>query len=237
MLTSCWVFAVMNDAKQESLFQPLLPSQKVPAIRSPALWNLSIQSCWWFWAVVCLTLWVLFCKPTWQTTKMNFSFPGKRPGCALQALDTRRKKTHLVISPTCQAKPPPNCKQSSKVQFTCSSYSLQTSLWACYLSYPVFIHNFSFCPFLTKFKLTFWCRQWLSLFVTGVEWLKMTNHIHELSNSAPTAWLWFNVKDYLVNRRLWESCRNVSLVVPKLHAGWQYKKSNSYTHSSFFFHG
>lgn len=45
MFTSCWVFTAMNDAKQESLLQLLIPSQKVPAIGSPALWNLLVQSC------------------------------------------------------------------------------------------------------------------------------------------------------------------------------------------------
>lgn len=38
-------------------------------------------------------------------------------------------------------------KRSLKVQFMCGSYSLHTSLWTCYLCYP--IRNFSFCPFLT----------------------------------------------------------------------------------------
>lgn len=148
MLTSCWVFAVMNDAKQESLFQPLIPSQKVPAIHAPALWNLSMQSCWLLWATVCLILWVLFCKPTWQTGEKKISFflaRGQGVHCKhsihvgrkliLSSLQLARQNLLLTV------------KRSLKVQFMCGSYSLHTSLWTCYLCYP--IRNFSFCPFLT----------------------------------------------------------------------------------------
>lgn len=201
MFTSCWVFTAMNDAKQESLFQLLIPSQKVPAIHSLALWNLFMLSCWLFWAVVCLILWGLFCKPTWQTLKTNFSFPGKRPGCALQALGTCRKKTYSVISAICQAKPPPNYKQSLKVQFTSGSCALHCEP-VTFLILCLFI--------ISHFVLSSHSSSWLSGVDSGYPFLPLGWNDWKwpiASMNCPTLFLqhgWGSMsKIFFVNRKLW----------------------------------
>lgn len=76
-------------------------------------------------------------------------------------------------------------------------------------------------PFLS-FTLWFSCR----FSLLSLQWNDCTNRIHKLPSSITTTWLRFSA---LFCEQIAVISRNVTLVLPKWQAGWDYRNSDSYT--------